>query len=64
MNSPECNHNIPDKAIAKNFASKGGKATKHYSPMEKQARADRLAKVREKRWPKKLQLTTRKGADK
>ena len=53
MNCPKCNHDIPDKTIAKHLASKGGKAKKNYSAKEKKARADSLAKAREKRWPKK-----------
>ena len=52
MNCPKCNHDIPDKTIAKHLASKGGKATKHYTVKGQRARADRLAKAREKRWPK------------
>ena len=53
MNCPHCNKEISASIIARFFASKGGKAKKNYSAKEKKARADRLAKAREKRWPKK-----------
>jgi len=53
MNCPHCNKEISASIIARFFASKGGKAKKNYSATEKKERADRLAKAREKRWPKK-----------
>lgn len=39
MNCPKCKTKIPDKAIAKHFASKGGKKM---TSAKKQANADRI----------------------
>jgi hypothetical protein len=39
MNCPHCNRVIPDKAIARHLASKGGKRT---TPAKKRANAERI----------------------
>ena len=49
----KCNAEIPVSLIASYMGSRGAGQPKNYTPEEKIARAERLNKVREKRWPKK-----------